>query len=62
MTGIAKKLQAILDAQIGKGNIYSIVAAVQSHSRSIDFVGAAGISDPWSAPHAGRNGLACATS
>ena len=46
MTGIAKNLQAVLDAQIGKGNIYNIVAAVQSHNRSVDFVGAAGISNP----------------
>lgn len=46
MNGIAKKLQAVLDAQNGRANIYNIVAAVQSHDRSIDFVGAAGIADP----------------
>ncbi len=46
MNEIAKKLQAILDAQIGKGNIHSIVAAVQSQDRSLDFAGAAGIADP----------------
>jgi CubicO group peptidase (beta-lactamase class C family) len=41
-----KKLQAVLDAQIGKGNINNVVVAVQSHDRNIDFVGAAGIADP----------------
>lgn len=41
-----KKLQAIIDDQIGKGNIHNMVAAVQSFDRSIDFVGAAGIADP----------------
>jgi len=46
VNGIANKLQATLNAQIGKGNIYNLVAAVQSHNRSIDFVGAAGIADP----------------
>lgn len=46
MTGVSKKLQAVLESQIGKGNIHNIVAAVQSHDRSIDFVGAAGIADP----------------
>lgn len=45
VTGIAHKLQAVLDAQIGNGNINNIVAAVQSHDRSIDFVGAAGYAD-----------------
>jgi CubicO group peptidase (beta-lactamase class C family) len=46
MNGIAKKVQAVLDAQIGRGHIYNIVAAVQSHDHSIDFVGAAGTADP----------------
>jgi CubicO group peptidase (beta-lactamase class C family) len=41
-----KKLQSFLDAQIGKGNIHSVVAAVQSYDHSLDFVGAAGIADP----------------
>jgi CubicO group peptidase (beta-lactamase class C family) len=41
-----KKLQAVLDAQIGKENIHNVVAAVQSHDQSIDFVGAAGIANP----------------
>lgn len=41
-----KKLQATLEAQIGKGNIHNIVAAVQSQDCSIDFVGAAGIANP----------------
>jgi D-alanyl-D-alanine carboxypeptidase len=43
---ITNKLQAVLDAQIGKGYVHNIVAAVQSHDRSIDFLGAAGIADP----------------
>jgi D-alanyl-D-alanine carboxypeptidase len=43
---IASKLQSALDAKIGKGNVHNVVAAVQSHDRSIDFVGAAGIADP----------------
>lgn len=46
MNGLAEKLQAVLNAQIGKGHIYNVVAAMQSYNRSIDFVGAAGISDP----------------
>jgi len=41
-----KKLQALLDAQIGKGGIHNIVAAMQSYDRSIDFAGASGIADP----------------
>jgi CubicO group peptidase (beta-lactamase class C family) len=43
MDGIANKLQSVLDMQIGKGNVYNAVAAVQSHDRSIDFIGSAGI-------------------
>lgn len=43
---ITNKLQAVLDTQIGKGNVYNIVAAVQSHDRQINFVGAAGIANP----------------
>jgi CubicO group peptidase (beta-lactamase class C family) len=41
-----KKLQSFLDGQIGKGNIHSVIAAVQSYDHSLDFVGAAGIADP----------------
>jgi D-alanyl-D-alanine carboxypeptidase len=41
-----KKLQSFLDGQIGKGNIHSVVAAVQSYDRLLDFVGSAGIADP----------------
>jgi CubicO group peptidase (beta-lactamase class C family) len=40
------KLQALLDAQVAKGGAHGIVAAVQSHDRSVDFVGAAGVADP----------------
>jgi CubicO group peptidase (beta-lactamase class C family) len=40
-----KKMQAIIDDQIGKGNIHNMVAAVQSFDRSIDFVGAGGYAD-----------------
>ena len=43
MNDKTKKLQTLLDAQIGKGSIHNIVAAVQSYDRSIDFVGASGI-------------------
>jgi D-alanyl-D-alanine carboxypeptidase len=46
MTGIAKRLQEVLDAQIGRGNICNVVAAVESHSRNFALIGAAGISDP----------------
>jgi D-alanyl-D-alanine carboxypeptidase len=46
MTELAKKVQAILEAQIGRGHIHNIVAALQSHDQSIDFVGAAGTADP----------------
>lgn len=46
MTEVYTRLQALLDAQMGKGKIFNIVAAVQSYDRSLDFVGAAGIADP----------------
>jgi CubicO group peptidase (beta-lactamase class C family) len=46
MSKPADKLQATLEAQIGKGNIYNIVAAVQSHDRRVDFSGAAGVANP----------------
>lgn len=39
------KLQSLLDAQIGKGHVRNVVAAVQSHDRSLDFLGAAGLAD-----------------
>jgi CubicO group peptidase (beta-lactamase class C family) len=45
MNEIENKLQTLLDKQIGRGNVYNIVTAVQSHDRRIDFVGAAGIAD-----------------
>lgn len=45
MNRIEKRLQAVLDAQIGRGHVHNIVAAVQSHDRNIDFVGAAGTAD-----------------
>ena len=40
-----KKLQAITDRQIDKGNIHNIVVAVQSFDQRIDYVGAAGFAD-----------------
>ena len=46
MSGEIKKLQAVLDAQIGRGNVHNVVAAVQSQDQRIDFLGAAGIADP----------------
>jgi D-alanyl-D-alanine carboxypeptidase len=46
MNAKTKKLQALLDAQIGKGGIHNIAAAMQSYDRSIDFAGASGIADP----------------
>lgn len=49
MDGMANKLQSLLDAQIGRGNVYNIVAAMQSQDESIDFVGSAGIADAHSA-------------
>jgi len=45
MTEKTKKLQTVLDAQIGKGNIYNVVAAVQSQDLSLNFAGAAGIAN-----------------
>ena len=45
---VATRLQAVLDAQIGKGHIYNLVAAVQSYDRRVDFIGAAGVADPQS--------------
>jgi D-alanyl-D-alanine carboxypeptidase len=46
MTDKTRKLQSLLDAQVGKGGLNNIVAAVQSYDKSLDFVGAAGIADP----------------
>ena len=46
MNDKTKKLQTLLDAQVGKGNVHNLVAAVQSYDRSIDFVGASSITDP----------------
>jgi D-alanyl-D-alanine carboxypeptidase len=46
MTDKNKKLQAVLDAQIGKGGIYNMAAAVQSKDGGLNFAGAAGIADP----------------
>jgi D-alanyl-D-alanine carboxypeptidase len=43
---ITNKLHAILAAQIRRGGVHNIVAAVQSLDRSLDFAGAAGIADP----------------
>jgi D-alanyl-D-alanine carboxypeptidase len=45
VSGETKKLQAVLEAQIGRGNVHNIVAAVQSQDQHIDFIGAAGIAD-----------------
>ncbi len=45
-TAPADRLQATLDAQLGKGHVHNLIAAVQSHDRTVDFVGAAGIADP----------------
>jgi D-alanyl-D-alanine carboxypeptidase len=42
----AAKLQKVLDAQIGRGQVHSVIAALQSHDRRLDFVGAAGIANP----------------
>ncbi len=41
-----KKLQSLLDAQVGKGGLRNIVAAVQSYDHNLDFTGAAGVADP----------------
>ncbi len=46
MDRVANRLQAALDAQIGRGNVRNVVAAMQSYDWSVDFVGAAGIADP----------------
>lgn len=46
MNDRTKKLQSLLDAQIGKGGLRNTVAAVQSYDRTLDFAGAAGIADP----------------
>jgi D-alanyl-D-alanine carboxypeptidase len=43
---VRRNLQAVLDAQVGRGNVHSVVAAVRSHDRRIDAVGAAGTADP----------------
>lgn len=46
MTDKTKKLQSLLDSQVGKGGLHNIVAAVQSCDQSLDFVGSAGVADP----------------
>lgn len=48
MTNPTNKLQALLTAQVGKGGLHNIVAAVQSYDQRLDFVGAAGVADPGS--------------
>jgi len=48
MTDKTRKLQSLLTAQVGKGGLHNIVAAVQSFDRRLDFVGAAGVADPGS--------------
>lgn len=40
------KIQALLDKQIGRGNVHNVIIGVQSEDGSIDFVGAAGVADP----------------
>ncbi len=46
MTDKAQKLQSLLNAQVGKGGLHNLVAAVQAYDRSLDFSGAAGVADP----------------
>jgi len=46
MTDKTRKLQSLLTAQVGKGGLHNIVAAVQSFDQRLDFVGAAGVADP----------------
>jgi D-alanyl-D-alanine carboxypeptidase len=41
-----KRLQDLLNSQIGKGGVHNIVAAVQSQDGKLDFCGAAGTADP----------------
>lgn len=50
MTDKSKKLQSLLNFQIGKSGLRNIVAAVQSYDKSLDFVGAAGVADSNSLP------------
>lgn len=40
------RLQTLLDRLIGKGNIFNVVASVQSKDGKIDWAGAAGTADP----------------
>ncbi|MBN2436954.1 MAG: beta-lactamase family protein [Spirochaetes bacterium] len=40
-----RKLQSLVDSQVGKGGLHNIVVAVQSCDQSLDFVGAAGVAD-----------------
>ena len=46
VTDKTRKLQSLLNAQVGKGGLHNIVATVQSYDKSLDFVGAAGVADP----------------
>jgi CubicO group peptidase (beta-lactamase class C family) len=41
-----ERLQSVASAQIGRGHVHNVVAAVQSFDRRIDFTGAAGVADP----------------
>ena len=43
MSDAARKLQRVIDSQIGKSGVYSFVAAVQSVDRRIEFTGAGGL-------------------
>lgn len=44
------RLQALLEAQVGKGNIFNIVAAVQSYDRSLDSLARRGLPIPIRVP------------
>lgn len=46
MTDKTKKLQSLLNSQLGRGGLHNIVAAVQSYDQSLDIVGAAGEANP----------------
>jgi D-alanyl-D-alanine carboxypeptidase len=42
------KIQALLERQIGRGNVYNVIVGVQSEDRRVDLVGTAGVADPLS--------------
>jgi D-alanyl-D-alanine carboxypeptidase len=46
MIDVGRKLQRVIESQIGRSDVYSLVAALESTDHRIAFAGAAGVSEP----------------